>query len=68
MVGRTKADVAAHLRLRRQTLAAAAEWMFAVLQVHVDGCPACRYEACTDATHASVRVLREALRQREVKP
>lgn len=63
MVARTKADLSAHLEFRRTTLGAAAEWMFAALQLHVDGCPRCRNETCCDATHASVRAIRDALRK-----
>lgn len=69
MVARAKnVDLAAHLQFRRKTLADAAEWMFAALQLHVDGCPLCRYRSCNDATHASVRAIREALRQDRVHP
>jgi hypothetical protein len=61
MVARTKADLSAHFEFRRTTLAAAAEWMFAALQLHVEGCPRCQNETCCDATHASVKAVRDAL-------
>ncbi|WP_041448504.1 hypothetical protein [Anaeromyxobacter sp. Fw109-5] len=61
MVARTKADLAAHLEFRRSTLLGAAEWMFAALQLHVEGCPRCQNETCCDATHASVKAVRDAL-------
>ncbi len=63
MVARTKAGLSAHLQFRRATLAGAAEWMFAALLVHVDGCPLCKCQTCNDATHESVRAVREALRR-----
>ncbi len=63
MVARTKDGLSAHLQFRRTTLSAAAEWMFAALQLHVDGCPRCKCQTCDDATHESVKAVREALRQ-----
>jgi hypothetical protein len=62
MAALTRAGLLAHLQFRRVILADAAECMFAALQLHVEGCPLCSTQTCNDATHATVRAIREALR------
>lgn len=56
-----RSELLAHLQFRRALLASAAECMFAALQLHVDGCPRCATGVCSDASHAAVAAIRQAL-------
>ncbi len=54
--------LAEHQSLRRTLLSDAAECMFAALQVQVEACPSCVAQRCSDPTHATIRAIREDLR------